>query len=126
MVETCDRNNQESKQTSLLHCPVETSQITSQGDNQLLLYLRQTGKGLERGNLISLFVRCKNACAKLFDQVRSDPNYKLSSMLPEPSLSNYDLRNTRPFKRPKVRTDRFLRTCIPKLVFICQRIFLKF
>ena len=57
-------------------------------------------------------VRGKNACAKLIDQIRSDPNHKYLPLLPEPCLPIYDLRKTCLVKRTKVRTDRFLRTFI--------------
>ena len=71
---------------------------------------------LQKCNLIPLSDRPYKACSKLFNQLINDPHHKLSSLLPERYSANYDLRKSREFHLPKIKTDRFLKTFIPACI----------
>jgi hypothetical protein len=71
---------------------------------------------LQKCNLIPLSDRRYKACSKLFNQLINDPHHKLSSLLPERYSANYDLRKSRQFRLPKIKTDRFLKTFIPAFI----------
>lgn len=70
-------------------------------------------EGLTSAGLCSLSERREKACFKLFRKIVSNPEHKLSDLLPSRAKITYNLRKSRTFNQFKVKTNRFKNSFIP-------------
>jgi hypothetical protein len=62
---------------------------------------------LVSAGVVSLFLRRKTICEKLFDQMRDETSHTLLSLVPPRHKTGYSLRNNNCLSLPKHRTSRF-------------------
>ena len=67
---------------------------------------------LVRAGVVSLFLRRKTICEKLFDQMCDETSHKLHSLVPRRHKTGYSLRNNNCLSIPKHRTSRFANSFI--------------
>ena len=77
-------------------------------------------EALKKAELKFLYDRRENLSTKLFNSIENDNNHKLHKLLPEDYTSTYNLRKTRNYKLPIIRTDRFKKSFLINQAINCN------
>ena len=79
-------------------------------------------EALEKANLPTLKHRREKLVVQLFNNIMTDDQHQLHSLLPNKKESRYNLRRNTGFVLPKCRTDRYKNTFIPANIFkLCKQ-----
>ena len=69
-------------------------------------------EAMDRANVVTLFQRRNNICARFFDRIYSDTSHKLHGLIPPRHETPYHLRKNNCIEIPRYETNRFLNSFI--------------